>query len=225
MSLHLPSIFDKQTRTTDCRASKMCLVVIMGINGRQGTSVAKAFMIMPGVRIRGLTSSPDCSASERWKDMGIEIREETFEDEEHVKESFDGSDIVFATTSYHRLLEDRRANLAIEVGLHRTVWFLTMIREVRMGRIILDAAAATPGLQKLVMSTLPITNPGAKYASHSAGATYLAKREHICYLARCLPALAAKTRLVKPCMRMEDYRATLRMVSSSLAIAIKIVQR
>ncbi|KAF2437561.1 NAD(P)-binding protein [Karstenula rhodostoma CBS 690.94] len=189
----------------------MAIIVIVGINGRQGTSVAEAFIDAPGIRIRGLTSSPNCPASERWKKMGVEIRDETFDDEEHIKESFAGADVIFALTSYHRLLEDRRLKLAVEVGLRPSAQFAAMRREVFVGRILLDAAAATPRLQRLVMSTLPVTNSGARYASHTAGATYLAKREHINYMRACLPGLAAKTVLVKPCMRMEDYQATLRM--------------
>ncbi|OAF98802.1 uncharacterized protein CC84DRAFT_1233975 [Paraphaeosphaeria sporulosa] len=193
----------------------MYLVVIIGINGRQGSSVAEAFMDVPGARIRGLTSSPKCAASERWKQMGVEIREETFGDMEHIKKSFEGATFIFAMTSYHQLLQDRRSKLACEVGSVFSVYDFAMRREDNVGRMLLDAAAATPGLQRLVMSTLPVVNPGNKYASHTAGATYHAKRHHIRYMASCLPALAAKTILVKPCMRMEDYRATLRMVSSA----------
>ncbi|KAL5418915.1 hypothetical protein PMIN06_005785 [Paraphaeosphaeria minitans] len=193
----------------------MFLIVIVGINGRQGSSVAEAFMDVPGTRIRGLTSSPMGPASQRWQERGVEIREEMFDDEKHIKDSFKGATIIFAITSYHKFMQDRRAKLIAEIGFKRSVREIAIRQEVQVGRMILDAAATTPGLQKLVMSTFPVTSPGNKHASHTAQGTYLAKREHIRYMGRCLPALAAKTVLVKPCMPMEDFQATLRMVSSA----------
>lgn len=190
----------------------MPLIVIVGINGRQGTSVAEAFMDAPGYEIRGLTSSPNCPASESWKEKGIEIREETFEKEEHIHESFSGATIIFALTSYHKLLADPREKLLVEIGLVRSAYDAAIRREVAVGRMMLNAAATTLGLEKLVMSVLPANNSGHKYASHTGGATYHAKKELIQYMSKCLPALARRTLLVKPCLRMEDYRSTLRMV-------------
>jgi hypothetical protein len=193
----------------------MPLIVIVGINGRQGTSVAEAFMDAPGFLIRGLTSSPDCPASERWKEMGVEIREETWVDEEHIKASFEGATVIFALTSYHAPFEDRRAKLALEVGLiHTSMARFAMQRDVYIARMLFNAAAATPGLRRLVMSTLPVVKDCTRYAAHIAQSVYLAKKQQIYYLENCLPALLDKTIMVKPCMRMEDYRVTLRMVST-----------
>jgi hypothetical protein len=192
----------------------MSLIVIVGINGRQGTSVAEAFMKIPGTLIRGLTSSPDCPASERWQSMGVEIREETWDDEEHVKASFKGAAVIFALTSYHASFGNRRARLAFEVGMINTyLERFAMKCDIHIGRTILNAAAATQGLRRLVMPTLPVVNEGASYASARAHSAYLAKRQHLIYLETCLPALLKKTIVVKPVMRMEDYLATLRMVS------------
>lgn len=193
----------------------MPLIVIIGINGRQGTSVANAFLDIPGFRIRGLTSSPDCIASEHWRELGVEIQEETFVNEQHVRASFKGADFMFASTSFHKPMKDRRANLAQEVGLMgRGLLQFSVRRDVYVGRMLLDAAASTPGLRRLVMSTLPVTLPGAKYATHEAEAQYVAKREQVNHLSRCMHSLSTKTTVVKPCVRMEDYRITLRMVSA-----------
>ncbi|KAJ4352215.1 uncharacterized protein N0V89_007562 [Didymosphaeria variabile] len=190
----------------------MPLIVIVGINGRQGTSVANAFLDAPGFRIRGLTSSPDCPASEKWKDLGVEIREETFVDEEHARASFEGAAAIFAMTSYHKPFEDRRAKLAYEVGLIKiSMAQFALRRAAYQGRILFDAVADTRGLHRFVLSTLPVVLPGAKYATHLAQANYHTKKEQLNYLTRCLPSLAAKTIAVKPCMRMEDYRMTLQM--------------
>ncbi|KAF1966750.1 hypothetical protein BU23DRAFT_603376 [Bimuria novae-zelandiae CBS 107.79] len=131
------------------------VVIVVGINGRQGTSVANAFL-----------------KDGRYRKFGYQAG-------------------MAHTDSAARIIKD------MDVGF---------------GYRLLDAAAATSGLQTLIMSTLPVIGlDGARCAMHLAEREFEAKREHICYLGRCLPELGQKTIVVKPALRMEDYRLTLQM--------------
>lgn len=194
------------------------LVVIVGINGRQGTSVAKAFLENGSYRIRGLTSSPECSSSENWKRLGVEMREETYMEFQHVHASFEGANIIFASTCYHKVLTNRRASMAFQVGMmgNKGVSQYAMERDINTGHLILDAAAEIPELQRFVMSTLPILQSEVEYATNKAMGESAAKIQHITHLQNVLPDLWKKTILVKPSPRMEDSNSALRMVSFAI---------
>lgn len=191
------------------------LVVIVGINGRQGTSVANAFLESGGYRIRGLTSSPECSSSNKWRQLGVEIREETFMDHQHIHASFEGAHIIFATTCYYNIFRDHRLRLAFNVGMmnSKSVSQYAMERDIHVGHMILDAAANIPQLQKLVMSTLPVLRTDVKYATTKSKGEFAAKRQQIQHLQDSLPELWNKTILVKLAPRMEDFDLSLRLVS------------
>ena len=196
------------------------LVVIVGINGRQGTSVASAFLQDESFRVRGLASSIDCAASDNWRSLGVEMRQETFEQSDHVRKNFEGAKIIFASTCAYKHLEDRRLHLAYQVGMMRgtTGPVVAMHKDIAIGHMLLDAAAATTGLETFVMSTFPVVGPNQEYSTPLAKRELEAKKEHLKYLLYCLPDLRRKTILVKPSLRMEDYRLTLRMVRTIFLI-------
>lgn len=193
---------------------KLPLVVILGINGRQGTSVAKAFLGSRKYRIRGLTTRPDCFESNRWRAYGVEIREERFMEYSHVRESFKGADIIFAVSCFSTT--DHRLDLAYDVGMiSRSIDKLDLARKAdsEKGIMVLDAAASTKGLRRFIMSTLPIVlTPGAKFATRRAQQHHESKSEQLLYLTSNVPELFHKTILVRAAACMEDFWLTLRLV-------------
>ncbi|KAJ4299835.1 hypothetical protein N0V90_005081 [Kalmusia sp. IMI 367209] len=189
----------------------MLLLVIVGINGRRGTSVANAFLENKQFRIRGLTSSPGCSASRNWRTLGVEIREETFVDENSVRENFFGAAIIFASTNYDKYFKDRGAKLACSLCPNMDLHSFAAAHEVNTGKTIISAAANTPGLGRFVLATLPTLPPNANFATEKGEWQYRAQAELVKYLTSDHDTLNKKTTLVKPAFRMEDFLKTLRM--------------
>ena len=194
-------------------APKMPLLVVVGINGRQGTSVANAFLKTEQFRIRGLTSSPGRSASKKWVARGVEIRKETFDNADSVRENFSGAAIIFATTNYDKYFEDRAAKLACSLCPNSGLLNLAMLHEIKMGRMIVSAAADTPGLGRFVLVTLPAVLPDTTFTTNRGAYQFRAQGEIVRYLTRHHDALHEKTNIVRPSLRMEDCLMTLQMVS------------
>lgn len=194
----------------------MPLIVIVGINGRQGTSVANAFLNGSGFRVRGLTSSPKCESSNQWRARGVDIREERYTDNKHVQESFEGAIIIFASTSIFKPLGEYQLRLAFEVGMIRygSPLSVAVEKEKIMGRAIFDAASQMPELKRFVMSTLPVLSAENWHFATGAGqAEHLVQHEHMRYMKTYIPKLWSKTLLVKPSPSMEGYRYRLKLVS------------
>jgi uncharacterized protein YbjT (DUF2867 family) len=73
-------------------------VVIIGITGKQGGSVANALLdSSKPYRLVGLTRSVTQPASKEWENRGVEMREVTVAvgNEAQVRAAFEGADIVF----------------------------------------------------------------------------------------------------------------------------------
>ena len=195
----------------------MPLVVIAGINGRQGTSVANAFLNGGGFRVRGLTSSPECASSNRWRALGVEIREETYADTQHIHASLEGATIIFAIISVRGLLkaQARELDIAYSVGLTRGVSprKFAIEKATWLGRALFDAANDIPELTQFVLSTLPVLHiHNTAYATSIAAAEHMVQLRHVDYIKTLLPQLWRKTILFKPSPRMEDYHSTLKLV-------------
>ncbi|KAF2679929.1 NAD(P)-binding protein [Lentithecium fluviatile CBS 122367] len=176
----------------------MPLLVILGINGRQGSSVARAFLNAPGWRIRGLTSSPKCRSSEDWRTLGVETVHTELNNDESVLNAFKGVTAVFAVIDFYSILEDHTVQTLAGIQSMRPE-DVAVEREMHYGKNILRAAAATEGLQRLVLSTLwtsPTTQRGRDQA--------MVKAWLVRHLEEKYRDLWAKTSYLQPCARMED---------------------
>jgi hypothetical protein len=76
------------------------LLVIIGITGNQGGSVASTFLSDPAWRIRGLTRDPDSAASRALSDRGVEMLKADLHDPESLKTVFKGANLIFSVTDF-----------------------------------------------------------------------------------------------------------------------------
>jgi hypothetical protein len=76
------------------------LIVIIGITGNQGSSVASTFLSDPTWRIRGLTRNPQSPASQALTAQGIEMVHADLHDLSTLTSVFRGANLVFSVTDY-----------------------------------------------------------------------------------------------------------------------------
>ncbi|KAK4974779.1 hypothetical protein LTR66_011039 [Elasticomyces elasticus] len=118
------------------------LLVIVGITGNQGGSVASRFLSDPGYRIRGLTRNPSSPAALALASKGVEIVAADLDDVNSLIPAFSGANLVFSVTNYWEpfFRPDCRAKAA-ELGMSCRKYAYDV--ESRQGRNIADAVAAT----------------------------------------------------------------------------------
>ncbi|KAF1954923.1 NAD(P)-binding protein [Byssothecium circinans] len=185
----------------------MPLLVVLGINGRQGSSVANIFLSQySNWRIRGLTSTPNSPASLAWRSRGVQIVEVDLHNERSIATCFAGATVIFAVTDYYSHFANR--SLQTVAG----IWPAKMEKlagnqDAKIGESVVKVAAKVVGLQRFILSTLP--NIPSRPTSLKGGYGLEAKMAALRYLFREEKPLVRRTSLMKVGFRMEDWKLTL----------------
>lgn len=118
------------------------LLVIVGITGNQGGSVASRFLEDPNYRIRGLSRDPASPAAKSLSAKGIEIVHADLDDRESLIRAFSGANLIFSVTNYWEPFfrpDCRRRAAEAGISCRRYAYDV----ELRQGKNIVDAAART----------------------------------------------------------------------------------
>lgn len=182
------------------------LLVIFGINGRQGTAVAHTFLNTPGWQVRGLTSSPHSQASDNWRARGVDIVEVDVNKEDCVKEAVVGATAIFVVTDFYTQLADHSVQTLASLTSTPPERHASN-RDFQAGQNILRAAANLPGLYRIVISTLETTPATVRGQWQVDG-----KKKLVRELQDVFPQLLPRTSYVQPCLPMEDFATLLKKV-------------
>lgn len=143
------------------------LLVVIGITGNQGGSVADAFLTDENWRIRAVTRGPSKPAAQKWAARGVELVRGDLDDVKSLVAAFTGAQAIFAMTDYWFPLSDPAVRRqAIERNMIPNQ--LCAEIETQRGKNLAIAAAA-PQVQKTlnryVYSSLPDVSrlSGGKY--------------------------------------------------------------
>lgn len=82
------------------------LVVVVGITGNQGGSVADTFLTDNNWRVRAITRHPSKPAAQEWKSRGVELVAADQDDVDSLTKAFTGAHAIFAMTDYWAPLSD-----------------------------------------------------------------------------------------------------------------------
>lgn len=132
------------------------LIVIIGITGNQGGSVARTFHKDPSWRIRGLTRDTQSSASLALSAQGIEMVQANLHDPSSLADVFRGANLVFSVTDFWKPYFDS-SNRAHAAAQGKSIGQFAYELEVEQGKNIVDAIAReADGLDDvgLIASTL-----------------------------------------------------------------------
>lgn len=134
----------------------MKLIVITGITGQQGGSVADAFLADKSWCIRAITRDPSRPSAQEWTARGVELVRGDADDVSSLTAAFTGAHAIFAMTDYWAPLSDPAVQAEAaqrKISLNQRCAEI----EVQRGRNI-ALAAASPDVQKtlerLVYSSL-----------------------------------------------------------------------
>ncbi|OCK74070.1 NAD(P)-binding protein [Lepidopterella palustris CBS 459.81] len=180
------------------------LIVIVGITGNQGGSVANAFLNLPDWRIRGISRNSSSASSAAWAAKGAEMVSGDLDDVSSLKSAFSGATAIFGITDFWQQFSIPE-NHALAAKEGKTINEIAYAAEVAQGHNIVDAAASVEGLDRLVLSTLSKSREWSKgkilwnyhFDSKWAAVEYLRER---------YPEMTKKASFVQPGMFMQNYR-------------------
>ncbi|KAL0575709.1 hypothetical protein V5O48_006269 [Marasmius crinis-equi] len=120
------------------------LIVVIGVTGNQGGSVAFRFLKDPAYRVRGLTRNPNSPAAQALVAKGIEIVQADLNDVQTLISAFAGANLIFSVTNYWEpfFRQDCRKK-AQQLGISCREYAGNVERQ--QGINIADAAANTVG--------------------------------------------------------------------------------
>lgn len=182
------------------------LIVVIGVTGNQGGSVALRFLKDPTYQVRGLTRDPTSSKAQSLAAQGIEIVQADLNDVSSLEAAFKGANLIFSVTNYWEPFFAGRAEAAKQ-GITCRKYAYDV--EYRHGKNISDAAStAVDSLEEngFLVSTL---SHGAKCSNGRFKELYHfdAKADIFPdYVAEKYPALAAKMSCIHTGFFMTSHR-------------------
>ncbi|KAH7152636.1 hypothetical protein EDB81DRAFT_930952 [Dactylonectria macrodidyma] len=182
------------------------IITIVGVTGKQGSSVAEVFLKEGGWHVRGITRDPSKSAGQAWVEKGVELVKADLNDAASLKAAFAGSTAIFGVTDFWGIVADPKTHEAA-ASTGKPVNVLAYDAEVQQGRNIVDAANATiDTLDRFVLSTLSPTKKlsGGKFTHNYH---FDAKWEAVEYLKSTYPELAKKTSYLQVALYLTNWKA------------------
>ncbi|KAF2162535.1 hypothetical protein M409DRAFT_27158 [Zasmidium cellare ATCC 36951] len=169
------------------------LLVVIGATGTQGSSVLKAFLGRPGVKLRGVTRNRDGPQSKFWEDKGVEMVQADIADADALQAAVQGASIVFANTAYP-------SQMAMQPQMQQRAYEV----ELQHGRDIVDAVSRVETLELFIWSSLSA-------ASKHSGGTYRkvwhfgSKARVVDYIQEVHPRLAAKMSILQMGLFVDNW--------------------
>ncbi|TVY86084.1 NmrA-like family domain-containing protein, partial [Lachnellula willkommii] len=166
------------------------LIVIIGITGIQGGSIASHFSTLPDWTIRGITRTPTSPTASSLTPLTTA----NLNDPSTLIPAFAGAHTIFSTTDFYSPFHDPHTQALLTEG--QSINEYCYEQELAQGKNVADAAARTEGLQRLVVSSLCD-------ASEWSGGRYTgvfhfdAKARAVRYVRDVYPELAAKMSVVQ----------------------------
>jgi len=116
------------------------LIVIIGITGNQGGSVASMFLQDPTWRIRGLTRDTRSTGAKTLLAHGVEMVQADLHDPASLKDVFKGANLVFSVTDFWKPFFDPE-NQARAKEQGKSIRQYAYELELEQGKHIVDAVA------------------------------------------------------------------------------------
>ncbi|KAI9685792.1 MAG: hypothetical protein M1820_010748 [Bogoriella megaspora] len=123
------------------------LIVVVGITGTQGSSVAHTFLRLPGWRVRGITRNPSGRVAQAMVHEGVELIKADLSDKHSLSPAFEGANVIFSNTDFFGPLRNAMGSKEITGG--RTVHEYAYDTEVAHGINIAEAASSSTVLKTL----------------------------------------------------------------------------
>ncbi|TKA68787.1 hypothetical protein B0A49_06279 [Cryomyces minteri] len=172
------------------------LIVIFGVTGTQGSSVARVFLDEPGWKIRGVTRDPSKPASKALEAKGIEIVRGDLDDPSSLTTAVQGADVIFGNTAFSDAFITMPADVVAQLRPGQTVRQWCYELELRQGENLADAVATVDGLDRFVWSSLSDATKWSK--GTYKGIYHFDSKAHVVdYIYKTHPKLAEKMSILQ----------------------------
>ncbi|KAI4595253.1 hypothetical protein KJ359_006927 [Pestalotiopsis sp. 9143b] len=180
------------------------LIVVIGVTGTQGSSVANTFLELPRWRVRGTTRNPQSDSAKAMAARGVEVVQADYNDAATLPAALEGASAVFCNTDFFVNMMSAQADaLPAGVGsVNEQAYRLEVVQNVAVA----GAAARVPYLERFVLSSL-------SHASRWSGGEitslwhYDSKAEALRIIGERFPELAAKVSTVQIGHYVENMHA------------------
>ncbi|KAI9690055.1 MAG: hypothetical protein M1820_010054 [Bogoriella megaspora] len=122
-------------------------IVIVGITGIQGSSVANTFIRLPEWKVRGISRDPTSPTAQALIAAGAEVVKGDLDDQTSLVPAFEGATAIFSNTDYFSHLRDALASKDVSAG--RTPNKYAFDREIEQSLNIAEVAASPEVLKTL----------------------------------------------------------------------------
>lgn len=128
------------------------LIVILGLTGAQGGSVASLFLQDPSYRVRGITRSSSSATALNWASKGVEVIQADHDDPSTLPAAFAGAHTIFSVTDFWSPFYNPSTSSLLSPG--QSLGEYCYEKELQQGKNIFDAAAKIESLERIVVSSL-----------------------------------------------------------------------
>ncbi|KAF2190163.1 NAD(P)-binding protein [Zopfia rhizophila CBS 207.26] len=175
------------------------LIVIVGITGTQGYSVAQTFLKSPGWRVRGITRNLVSPKAQDLSGQGVEMVVADLNDRGSLIAAFQNATAIFGVTDFWGpfLADSTKVQAEKESRTPNEVGFDI---EVSHGFNIAEAAATIQRLERFIFSSLADTKKWSK-GKYTWVYHFDSKAAIVDYIKQKLPALAQKM----SCLQIGEY--------------------
>lgn len=165
-------------------------IAVVGATGKQGGSVARTFLTLPGWHVRCLTRNPASECAQALAALGAEIVEAELGDLQSLTRAFANAHAIFLNTDFWTVYRPAVASGKSDGESAK----LAYDSELRNGKNAAIAAAGVPTLERLVYSALgPMEEASkGKYKTYH----WKSKSDMVEYIEKEQPGLAEKMSVI-----------------------------
>lgn len=130
------------------------IFAIIGATGKQGGSVANAFLNDPSYQLRIITRNVNGASAEEWTAKGVEVVQADLDDVQSLKSAFAGAQVIYAMTDFWGPMgNEQNHEKATEQGISICEFCYNL--EVQRGKNLAIAAESTyQSIDRYVYSSL-----------------------------------------------------------------------
>ncbi|TVY83736.1 NmrA-like family domain-containing protein [Lachnellula suecica] len=201
-------------------------IVVIGVTGLQGSSVAKTFLKFPGWRVRGVTRNPSSPAAQALTADGAKLFKGDLDDKASLIPAFEGATVIFSNTDFFGHFFGSIASSKDDLG-GRTPNQYAFDREVKQGVNIAEAAASPVVLKTLEKFVLSSLSDATKWSKGKYTGVYHndCKAEMIRVIEARFPEIAARMSTLQVGHYVTNWKTFPPMAPQKQADGSFIIQR
>ncbi|KAI9688713.1 MAG: hypothetical protein M1822_001070 [Bathelium mastoideum] len=173
------------------------LIVVIGVTGVQGSSVAHTFLRLPGWQVRGITRNPSGPVAQTLATEGVELIKANLNDKHSLFPAFENANVIFSNTDFFLPFQNAMGSKEITGGC--TVYEYAYHTEVTQGSNIAEVASSPTVLKTLERFIYSSLSDARKWSGGKYKDLYhfASKAETIRNIRNRFPAVAERMSLVQ----------------------------